>query len=382
MTDNNLRLSKAKTQLVLEHPFIGTIALQKLKFHVVGPEWFESIGRPPTAAVSSTDAYFCDEFMEDLSEDELKFLVAHECFHPMLEHNWRRQERDPRVWNQATDYVINKHLIDEKIGRMPECGLHNEHIFQQGQGMAEGIYANIYTKQDDGGNGPGPGNGDALDTIIDSNGTPAEKEQEAQEWKIAVAQAAQAAKIMGKMSAGLERLVSELLDPVVNWRDVLYRFIEKCRTDQRSFARPNRRFISQGLYLPSATGERLGVLAFGVDCSGSIDQKQLDQYAAEIRTVKDDLRPARMYIIYFDSKVCHVDEFGPEDDLVVNMHGGGGTRFSPVFEWLAEHDVTPAACVFLTDLYCSDFGEPPEYPVLWVSTGRDEAPFGEVVPFS
>ncbi len=384
MTDLNTRLAKAKTQLVLEHPFVGTIALQKLKFHIAGKDWFEARGMPETAAVSSTEAYFCDEFMEEINDDELKFLVAHECMHPMLEHNWRRGERDPTTWNAAADYVINKLLTDEGIGSMPECGLFDEGIYAEGEGMSERIYANIYAKPDDsGGDRGGDGGGNQrMDTIIESTGTPAEKEQEAQEWKIAVAQAAQAAKIMGKMSAGLERLVAEILDPVVNWRDVLSRFLERCRNDARTFARPNRRFLSQGLYLPSVDGEVMGELAFAVDCSGSIKQKELDHYAAEIREVQETLKPRKLHVIYFDTEVCHVDTFGPDDEIQLNMHGGGGTRFSPVFRYMFDNDIDPVACVFLTDLYCSDFGEPPAYPVLWVTTGRDEAPFGEIVPFS
>ena len=376
---NEHRLSKAKTQLVLEHPFIGTIALQKLKFRIEGQEWFESIGAPATAAVSDSEAIFCSDFMEELSDDELKFLVAHECMHPMLEHNWRRGDRDPLTWNRAADYVINKLLKDEGIGRMPECGLHDEDIYNAGQGMSEAIYNNIYSKQDGNGPGNGPGNGDQMDTIIDSEGTPAEKEQQAQEWKIAVAQAAQAAKMMGKLSGGMERLVNEMLDPKVDWRDVLYRFLEKSRDDERSFARPNRRFITQGLYLPTASGERMGDLVFAVDCSGSVSASEIDQYAAEIRKVMDDLKPRCVEIIYFDSEVKHRETYTPEDELDMKPHGGGGTRFSPVFDAISERSDMPVACVFLTDLYCSDFGERPDYPVLWVTTGKTEAPFGEIV---
>ena len=391
MTDITTRLAKAKTTLVLDHPFIGTIAMQKLKFDVADESWFDAMGLPATAAVTTDQAIFCEKFIETLNDQELLFLVAHECFHPMLEHNWRRQERDPVVWNHAADYVINKLLVDEGIGTMPEGGLHDEQVYADGNGMAEGIYANIYLEQpDDDNSGNGNGNGNSptgdqpgpLDTVMDAEGTPAEKTQQAQEWKVAVAQAAQAAQIAGKLSAGLKRLVSEILDPVVDWRDVLSRFIERCRTDQRSFARPNRRFITQGMYLPSTTGERIGDVVFAVDCSGSITEGMLNQYAAEIRQVHDELKPTALHIVYFDSNVCHVDTFSPDDDVELNMHGGGGTAFSPVFKWLEDNDIHPAACVFLTDLYCSDFGDEPAYPVLWVTTGKTQAPFGEIVPFS
>jgi predicted metal-dependent peptidase len=83
--------------------------------------------------------------------------------------------------------------------------------------------------------------------------------------------------------------------------------------------------------------------------------------------------------VYFDSEVSHSESYAPEDDLDIKAHGGGGTAFSPVFRYAEEHGIQPVACVFLTDLYCYDFGDAPEYPVLWVSNGDDKAPFGEVV---
>jgi predicted metal-dependent peptidase len=214
---------------------------------------------------------------------------------------------------------------------------------------------------------------------MDGEGSPAEQEQQAAEWKVKVAQAAQAAKMMGKMSAGLERMVESILQPKVHWSDVLQRFIVKHKTDDRSFARPNRRFIQQGMYLPSVTGEALGEMAFAIDCSGSIGQEEIDQYAAEILKVQQDHHPQKLHIIYFDSEVCHYDVYEQGEPPVIKPHGGGGTAFSPVFQYMRDNDINPVACVFLTDLCCNDFGDAPEYPVLWVSTHSDQAPFGEIV---
>ena len=145
------------------------------------------------------------------------------------------------------------------------------------------------------------------------------------------------------------------------------------------WARPNRRFLSQGLYLPSVSGESLGEIAFAVDCSGSIGEDEINQFASEITTVWQDQRPTKVHVIYFDSEVSHYDEFEQEDEPVVKPHGGGGTAFSPVFRYMADKGIEPVACIFLTDLCCNDFGDAPDYPVLWVSTHDDKAPFGEVV---
>ena len=368
MQDVAKRISKAKTALILEHPFIGSVALNM-------PMSIDN--SVPTAATNGKRVLFNEEFCNGLSDEELKFLVAHECMHPMLEHNFRRGERDTYKWNQAADYVINKLLTDEGIGKMPEQGLLDDNIYKQGGGTSDGIFNLLPdTPQDGQGNG---GQGQPLDSCEDGQGSPAEVSQQQAEWKVKVAQAAQSAKMMGKMSAGLERLVEEILKPKVDWRDVLQRFVVKCRSDQRSWARPNRRFLSQGLYLPSVSGESLGEIAFAVDCSGSIGQNEINQFASEITTVWQDQRPTKVHVIYFDSEVSHYDEFDQDNEPVVKPHGGGGTAFSPVFKYMADKGIEPVACIFLTDLCCDDFGDAPDYPVLWVSTHDDKAPFGEVV---
>ena len=368
MQDVAKRISKAKTALILEHPFIGSVALNM-------PMSIDN--SVPTAATNGKRVLFNEEFCNGLSDEELKFLVAHECMHPMLEHNFRRGERDTYKWNQAADYVINKLLTDEGIGKMPEQGLLDDNIYKQGGGTSDGIFNLLPDTPKDGqGNG---GQGQPLDSCEDGQGSPAEVSQQQAEWKVKVAQAAQSAKMMGKMSAGLERLVDEILKPKVDWRDVLQRFVVKCRSDQRSWARPNRRFLSQGLYLPSVSGESLGEIAFAVDCSGSIGQDEINQFASEITTVWQDQRPTKVHVIYFDSEVSHYDEFDQDNEPVVKPHGGGGTAFSPVFRYMADKGIEPVACIFLTDLCCDDFGDAPDYPVLWVSTHDDKAPFGEVV---
>lgn len=369
-TKYKLRIAKAKTSLVLEHPFFGTIALNMPSNLTRGVQ---------TAATNGKRILFNPDFLEELTDEEVKFLVAHECLHPMLEHNYRRGERDPRKWNKAADYVINKLLTDEKIGKMPKQGLLDDNIYNAGGGTSEGIY-NILP--DDGGDGDGYGGvGDPLDDCEDAEGTPAEKSQEQAEWRVRVAQAAQAAKMMGKMSAGLERIVGELLSPKVDWREVMQRFIVKAKTDSRTFARPNRRFASQGMYLPSVSGEVLGDIVFGIDCSGSIDDKTISQFAAEVRTVKDDLNPTCIHVIYFDSEVSHYDAVKPDEQLDIKPHGGGGTDFAPVFAKIADLGIEPVAVVMLTDLCCHSYGNKPECPVLWVSTEEkyDVPPFGEVV---
>jgi len=376
------KLAKAKTALILEHPFFGVLAMN-MPFELdenpppgVAPEQW-------TAATNGKRVKFNPHFIEPMTDEELKFLVAHEVGHPMFEHPWRRHDRDPMKWNVAGDYVINECLVNDNIGKMPEGGLQCTQTYDAGGGTTDGIYKLL---PDDGGDGDGPGTGtgsggEGWQDCEDGEGTQAEKDQQAAEMKVKVAQAAQAAKMMGKLSANQERLIDEVLNPKVDWREVLRRFVEKCRNDTRTFSRPNRRYLSQGLYLPSVSGEAMGELVFAIDCSGSIGVEELNQFAAEVLTVHEDHKPRKIHLIYFDSEVCHYESFGRDDEVHVEPHGGGGTNFAPVFEYMVEHDIEPVATVFLTDLCCNSFGEEPAHPVLWVCNydGAEEAPFGEVV---
>lgn len=375
MKDLKLKISKARTSLILGHPFIGTIALN-MPMEIMTPEFEGNMianGITPTAATNGKRVLFSADFIRDLTDEQMVFLVAHECLHPMLDHNFRRNSRDPKKWNMAGDYVINQLLTEDKIGRFIEGGCLDKNIYDAGGGTTDGIYNILPAAADDGIGGTG------MD-LEDGEGSPADQEQAAAEWKVKVAQAAQAAKMMGKMSANMQRLVDEVLTPKVNWRDVLHRFLVRCNNDSRSFARFNRRFVSQNLYLPSVSAcVRTHELVFAVDCSGSIDQHTINQFAAEVACVKDDLSPAAIHVIYFDSEVSHYETYGPDDALNIKPHGGGGTDFAPVFEKIVELGIEPVAVVFLTDLYCDSFGNEPACPVLWVTTDETEAPFGEIV---
>lgn len=374
MTDLKTRLSKAKTNLILDHPFFGALAMN-MPFELV-PE-----DHPiDTAATDGKKVWFNEKFISGLNDLELTFLVAHEVCHPMFDHNGRRGSRQPLRWNMAADYVINELLVNEKIGQMIEGGCYNPSLYKAGRGISEGIYDLLPENNGGGKFGQGgDGQGSAYDDVMDSGQTEAERTQQAEEWKVKVAQAAQSAKMMGKLSANVARIVDDTLQSKVDWRDVLRNFVVKAKNESRTWARPNRRFVTQGLYLPSVDGEATGELVIAVDCSGSVGEADLNRFAAECKAIKTDLNPAKMHIVYFDSQVCHYDAFGPDDELSINAHGGGGTAFSPVFKYLTANNIEPIATVFLTDLYCDDFGKEPGHPVLWVTYGTDKAPWGEVV---
>lgn len=359
------KLSSAKIQLGLHYPFIGTLVYG---LNIVEKEDMDI----PTASTDGKQIYIHPDFIKKLSVRQVMFLLAHECLHVAFMHCLRLYDRDQKKWNIATDIVINQFLIDDDIGEFIEGGLQDKRLFYKGDESADGVYAILpdsMTRQ--------------FDSLLKPNGgkptTDSELRELEAETRMKVAQAAAVAKAAGKMTENVKRLVGELLSSKVDWRKVLRQFVVKCKDDTRSWCRPNRRFLCQNIYVPSRDGEVMGEIVVAVDCSGSIDNEQLQQFASEIRSLAEDTNPERVHVVYFDAKVCHYDVFERYEQVTVSPRGGGGTAFSPVFKFMEQQGIFPECCVFLTDLYSGDFGSQPDYPVLWVTTGSTEAPFGEVI---
>ncbi len=369
LTGAELKLARAKTQLILNHPFYATL--------VCNMPWVED-NSIPTMATDGGTVYWNRAFVDNMSVEETVFVKCHEIMHVVFQHIGRLNGRNMEKWNVATDYVINDLLVRERIGVMPKMGLMDAALVRECNYLAD----RVYEKLPDNPNQPQAGSGKpgaALDGLMKPTGSPAEQAERENIMKIRVAQAAQAAKMQGKLSADLERLVGSILKPIVPWEDVLRRFVSVRAKINSSYARPKRRFLGEDLYLPSLSGEQMGPLTIAVDCSGSIGQRELDRFATEIYAIVADVRPSRLDVVYFDSEVSHHDTYQQGEDIRIVGHGGGGTAFSPIFAHIDRAGVEPVACVVLTDLCCSDFGPAPDYPVLWVTTHDTKAPWGEVI---
>lgn len=398
----NTNLQKAKATLILDQPFFASILL--------GLPMIED-SSIKTLSTNGDWIRYNPEFLNTLSLPETLFVLAHETLHCVLQHMHRRGNRDGKKWNVAGDYIINDTLVTEKIGIMPHGCLLNPSLVQQGNGTTEGVY-NVLPDSPPKGNKGKPGNdqsqgasgndddsandsddgqgesqdypgageeGGALDDVQDAGKDEAEISKKESEMRVKIVQAANAAKMAGKLSAGLARIVGEMTETRTDWKAVLRRFFsDKAKTDL-SYAKPKRRFLADDIYLPSLIGEKLGEVVIAVDCSASITEKVLSDFGAEINAIVNDTVPALVRVIYFDSQVLKTEEYTPEDTLKLSPIGGGGTAFSPVFEYLESQDINPVACVFLTDLECDDFGNSPAFPVLWASIERGTAPFGEVL---
>ena len=388
------RLQKARTALLLDHPFFGS-----LLFRLKGRE-SRSI---KTMATDGVSLFYNPDFVDTLNAATLCGVLAHEVLHPGLQHHVRRSGRNQKRWNEACDYAINPILLDAGL-YLPEGVLVDsrfremsaEQIYNQLQTDAEqepGIGDDTHERGGDGTAAPhvspddfgepsAPvtegGIGQVLDAPAANEEVPTVEEQ-AREWSIAVNQAVTLAKQASKVPAGIERSLDGAAEAAVDWRELLRRTWSETTPADYSRMRPNRRHIWTGLYLPGVVREGVGEVAIAVDCSGSVNSRQLRLFEAEVRSILEGQRPQRVYVLYFDATVTKAETFEAGQLVSLSPVGGGGTEFGPCFEWLDEHGVRPQTLVFLTDLYGSFPDSEPAYPVLWASTGGRRAPFGQVV---
>lgn len=368
------QLIKARANLVLTHPFFGTLALRLKLLEDTSIE---------TACVDGATIHYNPKFVESLPQEKVQGMLAHEVMHPAFLHHTRRGNRDVAKWNKACDYSINSILIGAGF-TLPEGGC----VDPKYNGMtAEHIYTLLPDEPQDGGSGgaSGPnglgvdpgGDGGVMDSPQSQNGGGSQSQQnhEEAEWKVAVAQAAHVAKQAGKLPGDLARMMEDLFEPTLPWRSILRRFMtEKCN-DDFSWKRGNRRFLAQNLYLPSrVSDDAMGEIVVVIDTSGSIGQKELTEFGSEIKGIVDEVKPSKTRVIYCDACIAHIDEFGPHDDLQFAAHGGGGTDFRPPFDWLEEQGIVPRALIYLTDGYGPFPAQEPDFPTMWCINNHDVTP--------
>jgi predicted metal-dependent peptidase len=360
-------------------------------------------------ATDGVSLYFNPEFVDSLSSAELIGVLAHETMHPALQHHTRRGGREPKRWNMACDYAINPLLVDAGL-TLPK----NVVLDDRFRGMsAERIYnlledeeekdkrnssedrsheggesrSNEDSKSGDAGDADSPmapqtpgGVGQVLDAPEPDEDGGQSVEEQARDWQIAVEQAESVARLAGKMPAGAMRSVEASKAAQVDWREILRRAWSETIPADYSWTRPNRRHVWNGLYLPGLISEGVGEIVIAVDCSGSVNARQLGLFEAEIRSILAGQQPRLVHVLYFDTEVQRVESYQAGQPVALTPVGGGGTNFCPCFQWIADKGVQPQTLVFLTDL-CGTFPEvAPPFPVLWASTETRPAPFGQVIP--
>lgn len=403
------RLSKAVVSIISHPRYRALVGVM-----MMGSKGITDDPSIPAACTDGLNEKYDRTFVDLLSDAELRFLVLHECRHKLYKHLFIWQplfKQDAQSANMACDYVINLEITDENkdgfavmprwtqahIDRLsPEEQLQ---LMQQGIGIGDPMglldekYRGMSSKQvydtlrkenkdkdKDKGQGQGTPSMDSHDWESARSLTPEEVKQMERDIDTAIRQGALGA---GKTGADVPRNMLELMQPAVDRREVLREFMTEHVTgrDYTTWARPNRRFLSSGIYMPSLLSEAVGELAFCVDTSYSVTDRELASQLGEVVALCVALKPKCVHILYWGSTVVRHEKYGEHDTPIeqmaqsTNPRGGGGTVPSCIPKYLKDNNITPACSVVLTDgeFFGGDCGQW-DMPVLWMITTNAPAP--------
>ncbi len=395
--EQSARLTRARVHLLLDFPWFGSLAMRIKIVESTDGAWC------PTFQVDGTSMWYNPSFSSSLSDAELVGVMAHEIMHCAMLHPFRRNGRDGQEWNVACDYAING-LLQQSGFTLPGDAL----LDSQYDGLAaETIFAKREsakkpgdTPQQTGSTGsfsdpqtPASGAPDP-NAPIDPNapqstqpqaGKPDPNAMSESDWQIASEQATRIAAKAGKMDGGVDRAVRDARETEADEFETLKQYVEMVENSDYTWSRPDRRFMSQGVYLPGVSKDGVGYLAIAVDTSGSIDTQLLAEFADKLSGLVKQYRPRKIQVLYCDTEVARTETFTPDDDLRLSACGGGGTYFQPVFDAIqADVDAgndEPRALLYFTDLESADTPQDPGYPVLWITdeTVTQEGPFGDTI---
>ena len=389
------KLTTARVGLLLKAPFFGNMATRmQLKD---ASDWC------PTAATNGRDFYYNKDFVSKLSVKKLEFLFGHEILHCVLDHFGRAGSRDRKLCNIAQDFAVNQILVDERVGeKITEVQICLDSKYR---GMAwEEIYDDLYDKaekislpelmkqlgdlldehiNEDGQSG---GKGDKSDK--EGKGPGGMTKEEAQkirdEIKEAMIQSAAAAGA-GKVPAGIQRLIKDLTEPKMNWRQIVRQEIQSIVRNDYSFVRPSRKGWQTSAILPGMIPDTTIDVAIAIDMSGSIGDEDAKTFLSEVKGIMDQYEDFKITLFCFDTEIynCQViTQDNAMDLLEYEPQGGGGTDFEACFNFMKEQGIEPKKFIMFTDGYpCGSWGDADYCDTLFIVKGNTsaEAPFGQTV---
>ena len=363
----------------------------------------------PTACTNGRDELYGTAFVDMLDLKELAFVVVHESYHKMLRHltTWKRLHDDnAELANMACDYVINLAIVNRDpqghIVTMPkqngkEIGLLDRRFANMN---AKQVFDILKQEQKGGGKGGGkgqgqPGNGDGGNGNFDEHDWDGAKEMSkeeveklAKEVDQAIRQGQIAAqKLHGKGGGNMTRELMDLLNPKVDWRELLREFVTSvCNgRDFSSWRRPNRRYLGLDLIMPSMASERVNHMVIGIDTSGSIGGPELARFLTEVKEIAEKVNPETVDLIYWDAAVAAHEVYNSATLATLvdstKPKGGGGTDVNALFTYIEKKlPNPPEVCIVLTDGYTPWPASPPDYPVMFAIAGsKIVAPFGKTI---
>jgi predicted metal-dependent peptidase len=355
------KLITARVGLLLRASFFGNLAT-RLKL-VNADEWCG------TAATDGRHFYYNSRFIQMLRPKEIEFLFGHEVLHCVYDHFGRRGNRDPQLFNIANDFAVNadliKHRVGEKITTVP-ClhdpkydGLSSEEIYDQLYEKADKISLSdlmdklIDEHLDGEGDADGDGDGDQ-----EGKGRPklsdADRQAIRDEIKEAMLAAAATADGAGNIPAGVKRLIQDLTEPKMNWRELLRMQLESTIKSDYTWMRASRKGWHMDAVMPGMKLDPMIDIAVALDASGSISETMLKDFLGEVQGIMDSFPAYRIHVVTFDTEAYNPAQYNSEnlDDICdYEIKGGGGTDFDCVFNYLKENEIEPKRLVMFTDGY-------------------------------
>ena len=370
----------ARVGLLLRHPFFGNMAT-RLKIEEC-TDWCM------TAATDGRTIFFNRDFFEPLTVKQIEFVIAHEIMHNVFDHLGRTEGRDRRIFNAAADYCVNGQLVRDKIGEQPpEIKIFHDPKYYGWS--AEQVYDDIYAKHDE---ESLKALGQLLDEHVDwgdSDGkdgkpqyTKDELKQIRDEIREATIQAANAAGA-GNVPASIQRMIKELTEPKMNWREIIRQQIQSTIRNDYTFMRPNRKGWHMNAVLPGQNFDTTIDICVAIDMSGSIGDEQARDFINEIKGIMQEFKDFNMKLWCFDTSVYNEADFNGYtcdefDDYEVV--GGGGTDFDANWEYMKAHDINPKKFIMFTDGYpYGSWGDENYCDTVFIIHGNDKIvpPWGE-----
>ncbi len=392
--DARERLVTARIGLLLRHSFFGNLAT-RLKL-INADEWCS------TAATDGLNFYYNSKFIMLLRPKEVEFLVGHEVLHVVYDHMGRRNDRDPQIWNIADDYAVNADLKRHKVGdfiKSVPCLYEVKYDGKCAEEIYDDLMKNVQKISIDDlidqmiddhidGDGDGDGDGEESDQDGDKKGkgrpkmTPEERERVRQEVKQAIINAAGSAE-PGQLPLGVERLIKQVTDPVMPWRELIQTNLTSAIRTDFSWMRPSRRSWHMDAIMPGMTpGEEIDVVV-AIDMSGSISNKQAQAFLGEIGGMMDSFDGYKVHVFCFDTDTYNPQDFTSENLDTIDTYepaGGGGTEFDAIFNYLKDISNVPKRLIVFTDGYpCGSWGDPDYCDTTWIIHGDKDPhpPFGQ-----
>jgi predicted metal-dependent peptidase len=345
-----------------------------------------------TACTDGRNTYYGRKFVDKLKDSDLKGLILHENLHKAFRHTtvWKHlYKQNPQLANMACDFVINLMIHDSDpqgaMVSLPEGGCLDEKY----RGMDAGEVFRLLKQKQQGGQG-GKGDGDGEDEQTGGQGfdehdwesAEALSEDEKQALAREVDQALrQGALLAGKLNGNVPREITDAMTAKVNWKEVLADFVNSICNDKdnSTWRRPNRRWVDQNVYMPSAIGEAVGRIVVAIDMSGSIGEAEVGQFLGELLSICNHVQPEGIDLMYWDTEVCAHEKYDRGDYEAIMSStkpaGGGGTSAECIPKYIEQHKLNPECVIVLTDGYIGGWGDW-KHPVFWGMTSDMVAPMG------